>query len=116
MIPKSDKGVFEMSKAKLNYWLDAVIGVAFLTSAVTGLAFLLMGSGGYQGGQNPNFRTALLGLSRGTWSDLHTLASVVMIVGVLVHLVFHWTWIVCMTKKALPAPPRRIVQEEVCEV
>jgi hypothetical protein len=113
---KSDKEVFEMNKAKLNYWLDAVIGAAFLISAATGLAFLLMGSGGYQGGQNPNFRTALMGLSRNTWSDLHTLASIVMIVGVLVHLVFHWTWVVCMTRKMLPAPSRRVVQEEVCEV
>ena len=105
-----------MNKAKLNYWLDAVIGVAFLISTVTGLAFLLMGSGGYQGGQNPNFRTALLGLSRGTWSDLHSLTGIVMVVGVLVHLVFHWTWIACMTKKVLPTPPRRPIQEEVCEI
>jgi hypothetical protein len=105
-----------VNKAKLNYWLDAVIGLAFLVSAATGLAFLLMGSGGYQGGRNPSFQTALLGVSRDTWSDLHTLASIVMIVGVLVHMVFHWTWIVCMTTKVLPAPPRQVIQEEVCEI
>jgi hypothetical protein len=105
-----------MNKAKLNYWLDAVIGMAVLISAVTGLAFLLMGSGGYQGGRNPSFQTALLGVSRDAWSDLHTLSSIVMIVGALVHLVFHWKWIVCMTKKLLPAPPRRVVQEEICEI
>jgi hypothetical protein len=105
-----------VNKAKLNYWLDAVIGLAFLISGVTGLAFLLMGSGGYQGGRNPNFQTALLGVSRDAWSDLHTLTSIVMIVGVLVHLVFHWRWIVCMTKKALPTLPRRAIQEEICEI
>jgi hypothetical protein len=105
-----------MNKAKLNYWLDAVIGIAFLISAVTGLAFLLMGSGGYQGGRNPSFQTALLGVSRDTWSDLHTLSSIVMIVGVLVHMVFHWRWIICMTQKVLPAPPHRVIREEVCEI
>ncbi|MBL7062635.1 MAG: DUF4405 domain-containing protein [Anaerolineae bacterium] len=64
-----------MNKAKLNYLLDAVIGLSFVLSSVTGTAFLLMGSGGYQGGRNPGFTTALLGISRTTWSDLHTWAS-----------------------------------------
>ena len=30
-----------MNKAKLNYWLDAAIGVAFLLSATSGLVLLL---------------------------------------------------------------------------
>lgn len=107
-----------MSKPKLNYILDAVIGLAFVLSSVTGLAFLLMGEGGYQGGRNPGYATALLGLSRQTWSDLHTLGSLVMIVGVIVHVLFHWKWIVCVTKKMLPSLPRRAnrAQEQVCEV
>jgi hypothetical protein len=96
-----------MNKTKLNYSLDAVIGVAFALSAVTGMAFLLMGSGGYQGGRNPGFATELLGISRTTWSDLHTWASLVMIAGVVVHLVLHWKWIVCVTKQMVPSRPRR---------
>ena len=36
-----------MNKLKLNYSLDAVIGLAFALSGVTGLAFLLMGEGGW---------------------------------------------------------------------
>ncbi len=104
-----------MNKVKLNYLLDAVIGLAFLLSGATGVAFLLMGDGGYQGGRNPGFATALLGLSRGTWSDLHTWASLVMIVGVVVHLVFHWKWIVCVTGKMLPSLSRR-AKRQACEV
>jgi hypothetical protein len=107
-----------MSKLKLNYLLDAVIGLAFLLASATGIAFLLMGSGGYQGGRNPNFATALLGLSREIWSDLHTWTSLVMIAGVVVHLVFHWKWIICATQRMLPSLPRRANQaeEQVCEV
>ena len=107
-----------MSKVKLNYLLDTVIGLAFLLSSATGIAFLLMGSGGYQGGRNPNYTTALLGLSRETWSDLHTWASLVMMAGVVVHLAFHWRWIICATKKMLPSLTRRANQaeEQVCEV
>ena len=103
-----------MSKTKLNYLLDVVIGVAFALSAATGVAFLFMGSGGYQGGRNPGFSTALLGLSRETWSDLHTWGSLVMMAGVAVHLVLHWKWIVCVTKQMMPALPRRA--GERCEV
>jgi hypothetical protein len=104
-----------VNEAKLNYPLDVVIGLAFALSGATGIAFLLMGSGSYQGRRNPNFKTALWGLSRGTWDDLHTWTSLVMIVGVLVHLVLHWRWIVCVTKKMLPSLPRR-ANEQVCEV
>jgi len=74
-----------------------------------------MGSGGYQGGRNAGFATTLLGLSRGTWSDLHTLGSLVMIAGIVVHVALHWKWIVGMTKKMMPARPRR-AQEQVCKV
>ena len=105
-----------MRKARLNYMLDAVIGVAFVLSAATGAAFLLMGSGGYQGGRNPGFATALLGISRRTWSDLHTWASVVMVVGVFVHLALHWKWIVCVTKGLLRPKGRRTQAVDRCPV
>ncbi len=104
-----------MNKTKLNYLLDGVIGLGFAFSGVTGVAFLLMGEGGYQGGRNPGFATGLLGLSRGTWSDLHTWASLVMIAGVVVHIALHWRWIVCITARMLPSLPHR-AEEQVCEV
>ncbi len=109
-----------MNKAKFNYLLDVVIALAFVLAGITGVAFLLMGSGGYQGGNNPAFQTALLGISRTVWSDLHTLSSLVMMAGVGAHLVFHWNWIVCMTKRMLkdmlPAFPRRRQKHEECQV
>jgi cytochrome b subunit of formate dehydrogenase len=98
------------SKARFNYILDAVIALAFVLSSLSGIVFMFAGSGGYQGGRNPDFQTEMLGISRSTWSDLHALTGLVMIVGVLVHLVFHWDWIVCMTKRLL-RPARRQVQE-----
>ena len=104
-----------MSKLKLNYMLDIVIGLASALSGATGLAFLLMGEGGYQGGRNAGYTTALLGLSRGTWNDLHTLGSVVMIAGVIVHIVLHWKWIICATQRMLPHRATR-TQEQVCDV
>ena len=87
-----------MNRAKLNYWLDAAIGVAFLLSAISGLAFLLpagLGSG-----------SGILGLSYQAWDVLHIWSSLAMIAGVLVHLVLHRKWIVTMTGRTLSKPAR----------
>ncbi len=103
-----------MKTVKTNYFLDVVIGLAFLASAASGLAFIVMGNGGYQGGHNAAFATAFLGIARSTWSDLHLLTSLVMIAGVGLHLVLHWKWISCITKQLTPKMPGK--KEEMCEV
>jgi len=90
-----------MSKARLNYALDLVIAIAFILSTASGLVLWLAGSGGYQGGRNPNFNTAFLGLSQHTWSDLHVWVSLVLVLGIVVHFALHWNWVVCMTRRLL---------------
>ena len=101
-------------RVRFNYVLDVVIALAFVLSAVTGLAFLVMGSGGYQGGRNPGFQTEFLNVSREVWSDLHTWTSMVMIAGVAVHFLLHWNWIVCVTQRMLR--PVRRKTDDVCPV
>jgi cytochrome b subunit of formate dehydrogenase len=98
------------NKVWLNYALDAVIALAFILASISGLVFLFAGSGGYQGGRNPDFQTEVLGISRWTWSDLHTWTGLVMIAGVMIHLLLHWKWIVCVTKR-LRQPVRHQTQD-----
>jgi cytochrome b subunit of formate dehydrogenase len=98
------------SKTRLNYALDVVIALAFILSAVSGAVLLFAGAGGYQGGRNPDFQAEILSISRTSWKDLHSFAGLAMIAGVLVHLVFHWDWIVCTTRRLLK-PTRRQAQE-----
>ena len=105
-----------MNKSRVNYMLDVVIGLSFLLAGLTGIAFLFMGSGGYQGGRNPGFETVWLGIEREVWSDLHTLGSLVMMAGVGMHLVLHLKWIVCVTKQMLPKLPSLRRKEEQCEI
>jgi len=90
-------------KAKLNYVVDVVIGLAFILSALSGLV-LFFAPSGYQGGRNPYYLQPVLFLSTHTWSILHTWGSITMISGVGAHLVLHWDWMVCMTKKLLTGP------------
>ncbi|MFN2251989.1 MAG: DUF4405 domain-containing protein [Anaerolineae bacterium] len=85
-----------MNKPTTNYWVDVVIGAAFIISGISGAVFLLpagVGSG-----------ASFLGLSIRAWSDLHTWSSLVMIAGVGVHLVLHWRWVSYMTKRKLRVP------------
>lgn len=105
------------SKGFINYLVDVIIGIGFLFSAVTGAAFLFMGSGGYQGGRNPHFAMELLGIARGTWDILHTWSSLIMIAGVFLHLVLHWNWIKCMTRNIFASNTVREKKAQVvCDV
>ena len=107
-----------MTKTSLNYWLDIVIGIAFIAALVTGVAFLFMGTGGYEGGRNAAYETAFLGIAREAWRSLHTFTSVVMTAGVGLHLAYHFKWITCVTKRMLPARVRLPLQKQnaACEV
>lgn len=108
-----------MNRTSLNYWLDIVIGIAFVGSFVTGVAFLFMGSGGYLGGRNPAYATVFLGIARDAWRPLHTFTSFVMAAGVGLHLLYHFKWIMCVTKRMLPVSARGRLfdrEESECEV
>ena len=84
-----------MNKTKINYWVDLVIALAFVLSAVSGIVFLFPFSG-----------STALGITYSAWDGIHTWGSLLMIAGVLAHLVLHWKWIVAMTKKTFFAPAK----------
>ena len=93
-----------MSKAKLNYIVDALIGLAFLLSAVSGVVFLLpVQIPDLSSGSVPT----LLGVTYATWRDLHTFSSLAMIAGVFLHLALHWRWVVAMTRCTFGQPKRK---------
>ena len=84
-----------MKTPKANYWLDVVIGIAFVLSGVSGLVFLAPATDG----------GTVLGLGYALWSDVHTWSSLLMIGGVGIHLAQHWRWIVAMTRRQLGRAP-----------
>lgn len=85
-----------MNKAKLNYWIDLVIGIAFVLSAVSGIVFLFPAAG-----------TTALGVTYQAWDQIHTWGSLLMVAGVLAHFALHWKWLVHMTKKTFGVQPQR---------
>jgi hypothetical protein len=87
------------SKAKIYYWIDVIIGIAFVLSVLSGLVLLLGPSGGHQGGRNAAYGSTILLLGHHAWTALHTWSSIAMAAGVFGHLGLHWKWIMRMTKK-----------------
>ena len=92
------------NKARINYYVDIIIGISFIIVALSGVILFFAGSGGYQGGRNPRYAHEVLGVSRLLWKDLHDWGGIAMLGGVLLHLVLHWKWIVCMTGNIFRRP------------
>ena len=76
-----------------------MLSVSGLVSTLTGIYFLFLSPGGYQGGRNPDYGTTFL-FSRGTWTDVHTWSGVVVVIVGIVHLALHWRWVAEMLKRA----------------
>jgi hypothetical protein len=103
------------SKAKLNYAIDVMIGLTFILSALSGI-ILFFAPSGYQGGRNPYYMQPVLFLTTHGWNEVHTWSSISMIAGVGAHLVLHWTWMVCMTKRLLKSAWSPKAKAQTCPV
>lgn len=88
-----------VSRHTLNNWLiDAAVFIGALIASLTGIYFLFLPTGGYQGGRNPTYGISIL-FDRHTWDDLHTWFGAAMIAAVVIHFAFHWGWVESMTKR-----------------
>jgi hypothetical protein len=81
-----------------NWWIDAALFGSALLAMLSGIYYLYLPSGGYQGGRNPLYNIQIL-FSRNTWDDLHTWGGVAMILAAIIHLAIHWQWVVSMTRR-----------------
>ena len=81
-----------------NWLIDAALFLGAVIASITGIYFLFLPVGGYQGGRNPMYGITIL-FERHTWEDLHIWFGILMIVAALVHIVIHWRWLVSMAKR-----------------
>lgn len=106
-------------KPRTNYMLDMLILSLFIVVLVSGLLMWLVYSHGSTHSSQSNGRggrtvavdsdstTTILGLSRGDMETIHNWAGVGIGGLVLVHILFHWKWIVCQTKQTFNPQPKR---------
>jgi len=91
----------KLSTRTRNNWLvDVGLFTSAVIAALSGIYFLFLPVGGYQGGRNPWYGVTIL-FSRKTWDDLHTWGGIAMIAIVVIHLSLHWSWVVNMLKRVV---------------
>jgi preprotein translocase subunit SecY len=93
-------------QTRTNWLIDAAVFVGAFVAILSGIYFLFIPSGGYQGGRNPLYGVTVL-FSRHTWDDLHTIGGVLMIAAAIVHLAIHWGWVKMMSRRVVNASRSR---------
>ncbi len=89
-------------QVRKKWLLDAIIFLSGLVAALSGIYFLFVPSGGYQGGRNLMYGVTIL-FSRHTWEDLHTWSGVLMIAVAVLHFAIHWRWVKVVSKRTVKA-------------
>ncbi len=87
---------------RMNWLIDVAVFVGGIVAGLSGVYFLFLPSGGYQGGRNPMYGVTIL-FERHAWSDLHTWGGVLMIAAIAVHLAIHWEWVKRMSRRTVHA-------------
>ena len=100
--------------SKFNLAVNLVVALSFLLTAITGIYFLYVSPGGFQGGRNSNWDPGLI-FNRTTWDMIHTWAGVIFILAAVVHFAIHWRWAVKVTRRLLGSLNSRLVPRRVQE-
>jgi hypothetical protein len=69
-----------------------------LAAAISGVYFLFLPVGGYQGGRNPFYGVTII-FQRETWDLIHIWSGVLMIAAAVIHLTLHWNWVASMSRR-----------------
>jgi hypothetical protein len=81
-----------------NWLIDAALFGSAIVAILSGIYFLFVPSGGFQGGRNRFYNLQIL-FDRHTWDDLHTWGGIAMIAVAIIHLIIHWNWVVGMARR-----------------
>jgi len=96
------------NKGTVNFWMDIVSFFVFMMIVGTGIVLKWIlpsrhgeGGGGWKGGGETAGDWAgrwFLGVHRSGWVDIHFWLAVILVGLIAVHIVLHWSWIVCSLK------------------
>ena len=88
------------TQTRNNFFIDSFLLFGGVITALSGIYFLFLPVGGYQGGRNPTYGIIIL-FDRHTWSDIHIWAGVAIVALAAIHIPLHWKWIVSMTRRGI---------------
>ena len=73
-----------MKKSEYNFIVDTILALLFFPMVSTGILMFLFPRG--------LGRTAVLGLARHEWGDIHMTVSILFLIFILAHFVLHYNW------------------------
>ncbi|MCD4802565.1 MAG: DUF4405 domain-containing protein [Anaerolineales bacterium] len=89
-----------MSNSERNFWLDLTLSIVYSITIGSGfLLWLVIPQG---------TNTAFAGIDRGVWLGIHIGSGFLGLMGVILHIVWHWRWL-----KALRGRPFRTLKKPV---
>ena len=88
------------AQTRNNILLDMPMLVSGMVAVLTGIYFLFLPVGGFQGGRNPYYGIVIF-FERHTWGDIHTWSSVIIMALAALHIPIHWGWITKMTRSGV---------------
>jgi hypothetical protein len=96
-----------MNQNERNFWLDSILFILFLSTMVTGsILWQLI----------PHQITALfLGFNRDFWRSFHISSGLAMVVGSLIHIIWHRDWQKAMRKRPMASLPSKLRANQVVD-
>lgn len=85
---RANQGRGRVSRTLVNFWLDLVLGTALVILCITAVIVQFVFPPGISA-RDWN----LWGMTYGQWSSLQFILVAVLGLGVLVHVMLHWTWV-----------------------
>ncbi len=89
-------------QTRMNWLIDVAVFLGGILAGLSGVYFLYLPSGGYQGGRNPMYGVTIL-WDRHTWSDVHIWGGVLMLAAIAIHFAIHWQWVKRMSRRTVSA-------------
>jgi Domain of unknown function (DUF4405) len=94
------------NRRTVTHWATVlVLTISSLLILLTSIYFLILPSGGFQGGRNPHYGQTFL-FDRHVWIDIHTWAGMVLIAVSVFHILLHRQWVAEMGRRALAVARR----------
>ena len=96
-----------MNKNERNFWLDGLMFLAFLITIVSGLFLWLV---------NPNSNSsAVAGIDRTVWLGFHIGSGLIGLLGVIIHIVWHWQWLKALRGRSLKTLKKPVLANRVID-
>ena len=97
-----------MNRTKLNYLLDLIITIIFIIVAFTGFFMHIAIPEGIPRGRYQEY----MGITKALWTIIHTRSSMLLSIGIGIHIILHKNWISCVTASLL----KRKNEEHLCKI